>query len=101
MRTVPSSRIGVGKDAKKFVLQSTGRGVRIEPVKHARKRLTELYSAGKISVTIFEKIKDLALPVETLFIFGTRAGNLAEIIATFEEESGEHSNKHPKGTVLK
>ena len=29
-----------GKDAKKFVLQSTGRGIRIQPIDGVRKRLT-------------------------------------------------------------
>src|SRR3989344_2052673 len=36
--------IGVGSDAKKFVLQSVGRGVRIEPQKHKRRRLLNLFN---------------------------------------------------------
>lgn len=31
--------VETGKDARKFILQSVGRGVRIEPIKNRRKRL--------------------------------------------------------------
>lgn len=78
--------IGVGNDAKKFVLQSVGRGVRIEPQKHQRKRLQNLYNAGEINELLFEKVKDLILPMESLFVFGTNAANLNEIIKTLTEE---------------
>ena len=78
--------IGVGNDAKKFVLQSVGRGVRIEPQKHQRKRLQNLYNAGEINELLFEKVKDLILPIESLFVFGTNAANLNEIIKTLKDE---------------
>ncbi len=78
--------IGVGKDAKKFVLQSVGRGVRIEPQKYQRKRLQNLFNAGKINEQLFEKVKNLILPIESLFVFGTNAENLKEIIKTLKEE---------------
>jgi len=78
--------IGVGNDAKKFVLQSVGRGVRIEPQKHQRKRLQNLYNAGEINEQLFEKVKDLILPIESLFVFGTNAANLNEIIKTLTED---------------
>ncbi|MGE3062222.1 MAG: restriction endonuclease subunit R [bacterium] len=106
--------IGVGSDAKKFVLQSVGRGVRIEPKKHQRKRLQNLFNAvktprqnspsmkgcqakpdGVVSDTplkegnleqLFEKVKNLILPLESLFIFGTNAENLKEIMATLKAE---------------
>lgn len=38
--------IGVGTDAKKFILQSVGRGARIEPLKEKRKRLSNLLASG-------------------------------------------------------
>jgi len=63
--------IGVGNDAKKFVLQSVGRGVRIEPLKNKRKRLKELLNAKEIKEQLFNKIKNLILPIESLFVFGT------------------------------
>jgi len=119
--------IGVGSDAKKFVLQSVGRGVRIEPQKYQRKRLQNLFNArtprqnspsmkgyqakpdGVVSATplkvnlntpslrdtpllegnleqLFEKVKNLILPIESLFVFGTNAENLKEIIKTLKEE---------------
>ncbi|WP_113074437.1 DEAD/DEAH box helicase family protein [Petrotoga sp. 9PW.55.5.1] len=78
--------IGVGSDAKKFVLQSVGRGIRIEPQKYQRKRLQNLFNAGKVNVQLFEKVKNLILPIESLFVFGTNAENLKEIIKTLKEE---------------
>ena len=78
--------IGVGNDAKKFVLQSVGRGVRIEPLKNKRKRLKELLNAKEIKEQLFNKIKNLILPIESLFVFGTNAENLKEILKTLKEE---------------
>jgi len=78
--------IGVGSDAKKFVLQSVGRGVRIEPQKNMRKRLQNLLNAKIVKKQLFEKVKNLILPIESLFVFGTNAENLKEIIATLKAE---------------
>ena len=78
--------IGVGSDAKKFVLQSVGRGVRIEPQKHQRKRLQNLFNAKEVKEQLFEEVKNLVLPIESLFVFGTNAENLKEIIKTLKEE---------------
>jgi superfamily II DNA or RNA helicase len=78
--------IGVGSDAKKFVLQSVGRGVRIEPQKYQRKRLQNLLNAKVVTEQLFEKVKNLILPIESLFVFGTNAENLKEIIATLKAE---------------
>jgi len=78
--------IGVGKDAKKFVLQSVGRGVRIEPQKNKRKRLLNLFNAKEIKEELFAKVRKNILPVESLFVFGTNAENLIEIIKTLTEE---------------
>ena len=52
--------IGIGTDAKKFILQSVGRGVRIEPFKNQRKRLRELHASGVLNeqeAQVFEAIK--------------------------------------------
>lgn len=83
--------IGVGSDAKKFVLQSVGRGVRIEPQKYQRKRLQNLFNAKEVKEQLFEKVKDLILPIESLFVFGTNAENLREIIATLKAEKQDKS----------
>jgi type III restriction enzyme len=83
--------IGVGKDAKKFVLQSVGRGVRIEPQKNKRKRILNLFNAipKEIDEELFNKVKQNVLPLESLFVFGTNAENLKEIIKALKEEKQE------------
>ncbi len=81
--------IGVGSDAKKFVLQSVGRGVRIEPQKNKRKRIQNLYNANEIKEELFNKVQKNILPLESLFVFGTNAENLKEIIKELKEEKQE------------
>jgi len=90
--------IGVGKDAKKFIIQSVGRGVRIEPIKGKRRRLRNLYNRGEDG-GIYKRvvsIKDgryLIDSIETLFIFGTRRKVLSEVITTLKME------KEPAKTI--
>ncbi|ADC89917.1 type III restriction protein res subunit [Thermocrinis albus DSM 14484] len=83
--------IGVGVDAKKFVLQSIGRGVRIEPMKNKRRRLLFLYNSGEIDEDLFNKVKDNILPLETLFIFGTNRNALETVIKELKSEKKEAS----------
>ncbi len=99
--------IGVGSDAKKFVLQSVGRGVRIEPQKYQRKRLQNLFNAKEVKEQLFEKVKNLILPIESLFVFGTNAENLKEIIKTLKEEKQDKNlgeafilNPEAEGKIL-
>jgi superfamily II DNA or RNA helicase len=81
--------IGKGTDAKKFVLQSIGRGVRIEPLPNKRRRAVYLYNNQEIDYDIFYKIKDYIEPLESLFVFGTKADNLKEVIETLKQEKPE------------
>lgn len=81
--------IGKGVDARKFVLQSIGRGVRIEPIPNKRKRLLFLYNNKEIDKNEFERIHNNVKFIETLFVFGTKADNLKEIIAAVKEEKQE------------
>jgi hypothetical protein len=81
--------IGKGTDAKKFVLQSIGRGVRIEPLPNRRKRVVYLYNNKEIYNGIFDQIKDYIEPLESLFVFGTKADNLKEVIETLKKEKPE------------
>lgn len=68
--------IGTG-DAKKFVLQSLGRGVRIEPEKHKRKRLP-----------VNDSNKNQLL--ETLFVFATNRKSIETILDVMvAQKSGE------------
>lgn len=73
--------IGVGKYSKKFVLQAVGRGVRIEPQKGMRKRLKHLNNSGELDTKInYNSLKEKVSPIESLFIFGTDAKNLKEVV---------------------
>ncbi len=78
--------IGTGADAKKFVLQSVGRGVRIEPMKNKRRRLENLFNAGEVDRQTYS----LALPflnaVQTLFIFGTNRAALESVFQELDQE---------------
>lgn len=82
--------IGTGTDAKKFILQSVGRGVRIEPVRGKRKRLLALYNAApRDDEGLFEQIGSKVPPVETLFIFGTNRSALKTVIEHLDREGGK------------
>jgi len=81
--------IGTGTDARKFILQSVGRGVRIEPVKGQRKRLRSLYNAGQIEEQLYHQVQDHILPLETLFIFGTNRNALQTVIKQLDLVKGK------------
>jgi hypothetical protein len=74
------------------VLQSIGRGVRIQPLPNKRGRLTKLYNSGEIEKGLMEKIYEYVSPLETLFIYGTKADNLQEIVNTLKQESEDEEN---------
>ena len=82
--------IGMAKEAKKFILQSIGRGVRIEPIKDERKRLIHLYNSGTIpndiiTSELYNKIKDRVSLLETLFIYGTNREAITRIIQELDD----------------
>ncbi|WQV05313.1 DEAD/DEAH box helicase family protein [Helicobacter pylori] len=74
--------IGLDDDAKKFVKQSFGRGVRIESVKNQRQRLAYL----EIDPSIKEALKPNAAMLETLFVVATKSESV-EAILDFKKES--------------
>ncbi len=84
--------IGKGEDAKKFVLQSIGRGVRIEPFKNVRRRLEILYGNSQVDGETYRQVRDWAIPVESLFVFGTKANNLETILQTLRTQREEEEN---------
>jgi superfamily II DNA or RNA helicase len=86
--------IGVGKEARKFVLQSIGRGVRIEPIKNERKRALNI--KYKIGEDVFEKIKNFVESIETLFVFGTNK----DVIETIIREVGEFKKREFRGKQI-
>lgn len=77
--------IGVGADAKKFILQSVGRGVRIEPVRGKRRRLLPLYNAGAVDQKIYILAERFLPAVESLFIFGTNRAALESVFAELDQ----------------
>jgi len=81
--------IGKGTDARKFVLQSIGRGVRIEPIPNKRKRLQFLINNNEVLIENFNQMKHYIPALETLFVYGTKADNLKEVIETLKEEKQE------------
>lgn len=83
--------IGTGFDAKKFVLQSIGRGVRIEPLPNQRRRAKFLYNNGKIAKSLFEELKPRIDLIESLFVFGTKAENLQKVVDILKEERPDES----------
>jgi superfamily II DNA or RNA helicase len=89
--------IGTG-DAQKFVLQSLGRGVRIEPLKNKRQRIETLSKNGDIEASkllslIQQKGQEWSISlIETLFVFGTNEQNLRKIMESIKferEKAGE------------
>jgi len=51
-----------------------------------------LYNAHQFDKPeLFEKISNLILPIESLYVFGTNANNLKEIIATLKAEKQEQN----------
>ncbi len=88
--------IGTDVEAKKFILQSVGRGVRIEPFRNQRKRLAELSASGVLSPedqAIAGKIRNSILPLESLYVFGTNREALNQVVSELDQESkqtGEH-----------
>ena len=92
--------IGSG-DAKKYVLQSLGRGIRIEPLKDKRQRIETLSKNGDVEakqiLSLLQEKKNggsISL-IETLFVFGTNEQNLREIMESIKferEKAGELIN---------
>ena len=79
--------IGVGMDARKFILQAVGRGVRIEPIENKRKRLLPLHNANEVDANLFGRVIDKVAPLETLVIFGTNRHALKTVIEHLDQES--------------
>jgi hypothetical protein len=79
--------IGVGEDARKFILQSVGRAVRIEPIKYQRKRLMQLHQSGEIDSGLFHTLKGKVAPMESVVIIGTNRIALTKVMDELRIES--------------
>ncbi len=104
--------IGTG-DARKYVLQSLGRGVRIEPLMDKRQRLEALSKNGDVrakelySLARQSGLESSVSLMETLFVYGTNEQNLREIMESIKferEKTGEFidlkKRGFPSGTTL-
>jgi len=76
--------IGTGTDAKKFVLQAIGRGIRIEPLQNKRKRLEFLGINEERAKELYEKFKNEAKALETLIVFATNKNAVQTILTELE-----------------
>ena len=78
-----------GKDARKFVVQSVGRGVRIETLPGRRRRnafLLPLLSGNERER--LDKIHGRVAPPETLFLFATNRNAVKAVLEGLETEKG-------------
>ncbi|MEM4067934.1 MAG: DEAD/DEAH box helicase family protein [Candidatus Micrarchaeaceae archaeon] len=95
--------IGVG-DSKKYVLQSIGRGERIEPLKDERKRLSFLAKENIIKAReLKDKVNETYVSlIETLFVFGTTVENINMILDAikFEREKNGQPIKLNKNSEI-
>ncbi len=82
---VGSKGRGQGEIRRKFVLQSIGRGVRIEPLKDKRKRKYFLCEEDNTLPICGLALKDV-FPIETLFVWGTSADVIKDIMESMENE---------------
>lgn len=82
------SFINIGsKNAKKYVLQTIGRGVRIEPYKGVRKRLGQCEG---LDFNLRERFRNKALGIEMLFIMATQTEAIKGILEGLEEFIQSH-----------
>lgn len=74
--------INIGSvEAKKYVLQTIGRGVRIEPFKNIRKRL----KASEIEYEIKERVSGYESGLETLFVMATHSNAIKLIVEKIQD----------------
>lgn len=80
-----------GTDAKKFVVQSIGRGVRIEALPDQRRRFAFLPDSGEKD--ILQKYDQRVHPAETLFLFATNRKAVNSVLEGLKtEKSGVFEN---------
>lgn len=77
--------IGTGEDAKKFILQSVGRGVRVQSWKGERRRFEELYATFD-DKALFRRLRALSAAPETLYVLGTNRDTLQVVLEELKKE---------------
>ncbi len=89
--------IGTQTEAKKFILQSVGRGIRIEPVRNQRKRL-EFFGevpTSKNESQVFENQLNTVRSLETLFVFGTNKKAITTVLQSLQDADSEQEHILP------
>lgn len=81
--------IGTQREAKKFILQSVGRGIRIEPIKNNRRRLLPITNMTDKLAEKYKGKLELVKPIETLFIFGTNKNAIVSVLEYLKSEQTE------------
>ena len=80
------SFINIGsRSAKKYVTQTIGRGVRIEPFKNEWRRLRHASKFEDLEFNEKERLKELASGLETLFIFASDPKAIEAILSELEQ----------------
>ena len=78
--------INIGaSDAKKFVVQAVGRGVRIEPLPNKRRRLASLAPQDQ---GVLQDCAGKVGPLETLFLFATNRAAIKSVLDGIDAERG-------------
>ena len=85
--------IGTQREAKKFILQSVGRGIRIEPIKNHRKRLKPLINESSPIPDDLKQSSGKVNPIETLFIFGTNNNAILSVLEHLRSEQLEEEHQ--------
>jgi len=78
--------MGVSEKAKKFVLQSIGRGIRIEPLKNKRKRFENINKGSLSNEDISQISKNNSL-IESLFVFATNKEVVKNILKDLQDQT--------------
>lgn len=76
-----------GSDAKKFVVQAVGRGVRIEPLPNERRRLGSLAPQKQ---GVLQACAGKVGPLETLFLFATNRNAINSVLDGMDAERGSN-----------
>ncbi len=88
-------------NAKKYVMQTIGRGVRIEPLPHERKRFRYINSEKLKSIKDASKIVKYNSGIESIFVFATSKKDIESVFKEievqkddFERLEGIHKNSY-------
>lgn len=77
--------IGTGDDAKKFILQAVGRGVRVQSWQGQRRRFEELFEEFE-NKKLFRDLKPGTVHPETLYVLGTSREALKVVLEELKKE---------------